>query len=110
MESWTPPPAPEVQLESRGTGKGWSSWRESRKPGDLQLGEERGRGANLAKSCGCLSLPWHRNLGRGAVLAMESGGEPWALAVFLVQLMEPISIQDAEDIIDLNKLSVKEKL
>lgn len=41
---------------------------------------------------------------------MESGGEHWALAVFLVQLMEPISIQDAEDIIDLNKLSVKEKL
>lgn len=28
----------------------------------------------------------------------------------LVWLMEPILIQDAEDIIDLNKLSVKEKL
>lgn len=37
-------------------------------------------------------------------------GESWALAVSLVQLMEPILIQDAEDIIDLNKLSVKEKL
>ena len=44
--------------------------------------------------------------GPGRLHEGESGG----LAVLLVRLMEPILIQDAEDIIDLNKLSVKEKL
>lgn len=77
-----------------------------RKPGDLQLGEERGRGANFAKSCRCLSLSWHRNPEWAGEQSWHRG-EQWAPAVSLVQ---PISIQDAEDIIDLNKLSVKEKL
>lgn len=47
--------------------------------------------------------------GRGGCSRLH-GGESWGLAGLLVWLMEPILIQDAEDIIDLNKLSVKEKL
>lgn len=50
--------------------------------------------------------------GRGdpAFVAGSTKGQSWGLTVLLLRLIEPILIQDAEVIIDLNKLSVKEKL
>lgn len=78
-----------------------------------------GKWSNFVKSCGWLHLPRHgepsclRGQNRQGATGLRSelhDGEPPGPAVSLLRLMEPILIQDAEDIIDLNKLSVKEKL
>lgn len=118
-------PGPHPQLRRDG-GKGsapakdGASWRETREPAELQRGSYKGgRWSNFARSCGWLHLPRHgepsclrrqKRQGASGLRSELDNGEPPGPAVSLLQLMEPILIQDAEDIIDLNKLSVKEKL
>lgn len=88
----------------------------SESPASFSLVQTRGKMVKLCKMTAS-TMAWETGCLRGqnrqgvpSLRVRLHGGEWWGLAVSLVRLMRPILIQDAEDIIDLNKLSVKEKL